>query len=118
MAKVGMRRRMFIEDARRNGVYLRTTWHEEAGQFVISTWNDDVCTGAVRVPAAEAPALIGMLADGLADAMAAAPEASAEGRAPRPRLLDRIRAWIRGRTKADEPVPVPGPIGLRSRKSA
>ena len=52
MAKVAMRRRVFIEDARHNGVYLRTTWHDEAGQFVISTWNDDVCTGAVRVPAA------------------------------------------------------------------
>jgi hypothetical protein len=116
MAKVGMRRRVFIEDARQNGVYLRTTWHEEAGQFVVSTWNDDVCTGAVRVPAAEAPALIGMLADGLADAMAVAPEAAIEGRAPRPHVLDRIRAWIRGRTKTGEPAP--GPIGLRSRKSA
>lgn len=60
---------MFVEDARGNGLYLRTTWHPEAQQFVVSTWHDEVCTGAVRVPAAAAAELIALLADGLADAV-------------------------------------------------
>jgi hypothetical protein len=87
-----VRRRVFIEDARRNGMYLRTTWHPEAGQFVISTWSDEVCTGAVRVPAAEAAELIGLFADGLADAATApAPPAPST----RPGLADRVRGWLR-----------------------
>ncbi len=47
---------MFIEDARRNGLFLRTTWHPEAGQFVVRTWN---CLGSDRSvsPAAADPAL-------------------------------------------------------------
>ncbi|MBA2281376.1 MAG: hypothetical protein H0W25_09115, partial [Acidimicrobiia bacterium] len=49
---------MLIDDARHNGMYLRTTWHPEADQFVISTWTDELCTGAVRVPAAGAAELI------------------------------------------------------------
>jgi len=59
---------VFLEDARGNGLYLRTTWHPEAQQFVVSTWHDEVCTGAVRIPAAAAAELIALLADGLADA--------------------------------------------------
>ena len=62
------RRRVFVEDARRNGAYLRATWHAEAGQFVLSTWHDDVCTGAVRVAAFDVAGLVGFFADGLADA--------------------------------------------------
>jgi hypothetical protein len=67
------RRRVFVEDARREGAYLRMTWHPDGRQFVVSTWIDDVCTGAVRVPVEEAAGLIGLLADGMAEATAAAP---------------------------------------------
>jgi hypothetical protein len=62
---------VFVEDARRDGTYLRVTWHPEGGQFVVSTWDDDLCTGAVRVPAAAAAPLIALLADGMADAAGA-----------------------------------------------
>ena len=62
-----VRQRAFVEDARRNGKYLRATWHREGSQFVLSTWDGDVCTGAVRVAAADAADLISLLADGLAD---------------------------------------------------
>jgi hypothetical protein len=62
------RRRVFVEDARANGLFLRTTWHPEGRQFVVSTWNGEVCTGAVRVPVEGAAELISLLADGLADA--------------------------------------------------
>ena len=68
-----VRRRVFVEDARGNGLYLRPTWHAEAQQFVLSTWHDDVCTAAVRVPAERAADLIALLADDMADAMPAAP---------------------------------------------
>jgi len=64
------RRRVFIEDVRDNGTYLRTTWHPERRLFVISTWTGEVCTGAVRLPAGEAAELATLLVDGLADASA------------------------------------------------
>jgi hypothetical protein len=107
-----MRRRVFIEDARRDGTYLRVTWHAEGGQFVVSTWNDEVCTGAVRVPAAEAAPLIGLLADGLADAatsppmrVAPADPSTATG------VFDRLRAVLR---RLRRPVPAPAPAALRT----
>ena len=60
------RRRVLIEDARRDGSYLRTTWHAERRAFVVSTWRGEVCTGAVRVPVAAAGELARLLIDGLA----------------------------------------------------
>jgi hypothetical protein len=88
-----MRRRVFIEDSRRDGAFLRVTWHPEGGQFVVSTWTDEVCTGAVRVPAAEAAPLIALLADGLADAASApVPRATPAERARVALLFDRLRA--------------------------
>jgi hypothetical protein len=111
------RRRLFIEDARRNGLYLRTTWHPEAGQFVISTWNDDVCTGAVRVPVAEVAQLIGLLADGLADVAAVPPQAPDASRTRRMSLLDRMLAWLRGRRRVEN-APPSAVVTLRTRKSA
>jgi hypothetical protein len=62
------RRRVLIEDSRHNGTYLRTTWHPEGRTFVISVWNEDVCTSAVRVPVEQSPELINLLVDGLSDA--------------------------------------------------
>lgn len=41
-------RRAVIEDTRREGAWLRTTWHPEAGVFVISPREDDVCVAATR----------------------------------------------------------------------
>ena len=117
MAEFATRRRLFIEDARRNGLYLRTTWHPEARQFVISTWNDDVCTGAVRVPVAEVAQLIGLLADGLADVAAVPPQAPDASRTRRMSLLDRTWAWLRGRKRVEH-VPPSAVVTLRTRKSA
>jgi hypothetical protein len=62
------RRRVLIEDARRDGSYLRVTWHPEGRVFVVSTWRDEVCTGAIRVRADASAELAGLLVDGLADA--------------------------------------------------
>ena len=71
------RRRVLIEDARRDGSYLRTTWHAERHAFVVSTWRDEVCTGAVRAPVAAAGELASLLIDGLTHAATtpAGPEA-------------------------------------------
>jgi hypothetical protein len=62
------RRRVIVGDARSNGTYLRTTWHAENEVFVVSTWNEEVCTAAVRVPVEGAAELAGLLVDGLAEA--------------------------------------------------
>ena len=86
-------KRVLIEDARHNGQHLRATWHPEARQFVVSTWRDDVCTGAVRVPAEEAGALAGLVVTGLAAAAAPDP---APTRTPSPAgWAARALAWLR-----------------------
>lgn len=58
--------RVFIEDVRSDGKYLRVTWHAELPGFIVSNWNDDVCVGATRVAVEDAPQLIHLLANGLA----------------------------------------------------
>lgn len=63
------RQRVLIGDTRRNGRYLRATWHAEGRMFVLSTWTDELCTGAVRIPVQKAPELINLLSDGLGDAL-------------------------------------------------
>jgi hypothetical protein len=96
------RHRVFIEDARRNGAYLRATWHPERRVFVLSTWSGDVCTGAVRLPAADAADLVGLVADGLAElavppAAPAAASGPAAGRAGPTRwaaLRRRVARWL------------------------
>jgi hypothetical protein len=90
--RTSVRRRVLIEDARRNGHHLRATWHAETRQFVFSTWRDDVCTGATRIAVEDVAELAGLVVDGLADsagtspppAVALAPGGSVEGRV-RPR---------------------------------
>lgn len=59
-------RRAVIEDTRRDGTWLRTTWHEDAGVFVISHWDDDVCVAATRIAVESASDLIAVLVAGLA----------------------------------------------------
>src|SRR5262245_58298017 len=99
------RRRVLIEDARRNGQHLRITWHAEARQFVFSTWRDDVCTGASRVAVEDVAVLTGLLVDGLADSATAGPAPS--GPTPSDRELglgDLARAWWRTlQRRASEP---------------
>lgn len=90
------RRRVFIEDARRDGSYLRATWHAERQAFVVSTWRNEVCTGAVRVPVTAAGDLATLLIAGLTDAVTTA--AASAGPAAKTRVrsdvLARARAWL------------------------
>ena len=90
------RHRVLIEDARRNGGYLRATWHPDRRMFVLSTWNGDVCTGTVQLPAADAADLIGLVADGLADlAETASPRRPPVGKG-RGDLRTRLTRWLGG----------------------
>jgi hypothetical protein len=48
---------------------MRVTWHHEAGDaglVVFSLWHDEVCVGSFRLEAADVPALVTTLVDGLA----------------------------------------------------
>jgi hypothetical protein len=67
------RRRVFVEDARRNGQFLRVTWHAEQQQFVVSNWDDNLCVGATRIPVDQVPELVSLLVDGLAEAASPTP---------------------------------------------
>jgi hypothetical protein len=111
-------RRLFIEDARRNGRHLRTTWHPEGRQFVVSTWDADmVCTGAVRLTVEDAARLVSHVAGGLADG--AAPPASPAMptvAGPPPGILERLRRWLRRDGRGD--LAPPDVVHLDERRSA
>jgi len=107
------RRRVFVEDARRNGQFLRVTWHGDRQQFVVSNWEDTVCVGATRVPVTDAAELVGVLVDGLADA-AAQPRV-----APQPRtLVEHLTAWWQERSHRAPVVPLRRRAADRHRRSA
>lgn len=99
---VAARRRVLITDARSDGKHLRVTWHRDRGLFVVSIWHDDVCTGTVQVPIADAPQLIGLLVDGLAQ-QATHPAVTQRPQGSRAAaVLDRLRRWFR-RPKGGRP---------------
>jgi hypothetical protein len=108
------RRRVFVEDARRNGQFLRVTWHGDRQQFVVSNWEDTVCVGATRVDVAEVPELIGVLVEGLADAPSRPP---VEPPAPQT-LLEHLQAWWRDRGRRALVVPLRARAEDRQRRSA
>ena len=60
-------RRDILLDQRGEGRALRVTWHHEASVVVVSVWRQDRCTGTVRLAAEDVPALVAVLADGLAE---------------------------------------------------
>jgi hypothetical protein len=130
--RTARRHRVIIEDARRNGHYLRVTWHQESRQFVVSTWRDDVCTGAAQLSAADGAELAALLVDGLADAASAPPPAAADARRSgggravadlAAAAVERLRAWWRRAATPPTPLPPPasGPPAdapTRTRRSA
>lgn len=93
------RRRVLIEDARRNGHHLRATWHADRRQFVLSTWRDDVCTGSARLAIEDAAELASLLVDGVTQAVVLDREPTSPVQATRPGLaglVDRLRWLVRG----------------------
>jgi hypothetical protein len=71
-------RRVFIEDLRRDGMFLRVTWHSEHSAFVVSHWDRDVCVAATRIAARDVADLVALLANGLADGLVSAAAKPAE----------------------------------------
>ena len=45
-------------DPRDEGRFLRVSFHDDLGVFVLSLWRDDTCLGTFRLAADEAPRLI------------------------------------------------------------
>ena len=80
--------RVLIADVRDNGTYVRVTWHADRSTFVLSHWDNDGCIAATRVSVDDVPQLIGLLTNGLADALAS------ERAAPPPAPAQRVR-WFR-----------------------
>jgi hypothetical protein len=101
--------RVFVEDSRSNGTFLRVTWHPDGQQFVVSHWRDDGCVAATRVPVDAAPDLIGVLVRGLSDAAqhGETPMASPE---PRRRGWRDVVARVLRRQVPPEPVETPAPL--------
>jgi hypothetical protein len=125
--RTARRHRVIIEDARRNGHYLRVTWHQETRRFVVSTWRDDVCTGAAQLSAADGAELAALLVDGLADAATTPPPADAQSGGGRAladlaaAAVDRLRAWWRRTAAPATPLPPPAEPAdapARTRRSA
>lgn len=92
------RRRVLIRDQRDDGRYFRATWHPERRMFVVSTWHDEVCTGAVRLPVEAAGDLASLILDGLTDTVAE-PRRPAATVGALSRAERRIRAWRRRRRR-------------------
>jgi hypothetical protein len=91
-------RRVVVEDVRRNDTFMRVTWHDDAGVFVVSHWRGDVCVAATRIPVEAAPDLVNLLVRGLAASSATAPVAAPPSR--RRTILERIREAVRGQGHA------------------
>jgi hypothetical protein len=87
--------RVFVEDVRRNGGFLRVTWHDDARTFVVSNWEGDVCVGASRVDVQGAAKIVGLLTGGIAAAASAAPAPAPPAPTTLPALL---KAWWRSRS--------------------
>jgi len=73
---------------------LRITRHSEQRKIVVSHWRDGLCVASAPIDLTEVPALIGLLADALGDAVDTA------GRTPvappqRGSFLAAVRGWLR-----------------------
>ena len=86
-------RRLSIPDARGQGATLRVTKHPEQRKIVLSHWRDGVCVASTPVELTEVPALIGVLADALGDAIDATPTQNTRRREGS--LLSVLRRWLR-----------------------
>jgi len=93
-------RRLSIPDARGQGATLRITKHPEQRKVVLSHWRDGVCVASTPVDLREVPALIGVLADALGDAIDATPDGTGTtppkgALRPKGTLLSALRSWLR-----------------------
>lgn len=71
---------------------MRVAWHPERGVVVLSLWQGDGCTGTFRLPIADAPRLIALLAEDLGHAATAAAGGGAQPAGAGP--AGSARAWL------------------------
>ena len=83
-----------IPDARGQGASLRVTRHPEQRKIVLSHWRDGLCVASTPIEMENVPALIGVLADALGDAIEAVDQASTDTKV-RASLLGTLRTWLR-----------------------
>lgn len=105
-ASVVTRERSWFGDADRRSRTLRLTPHPRQGVVTLSLWDDEQCTGTVRLENAEVPALIGALAEALARA---ASEAVAPPLVlvPPPAPSGPVADWMHAGSVPGEPVTEP-----------
>jgi hypothetical protein len=89
-------RSLSIPDARGQQAHLRVTRHPERRKVVLSHWRDGLCVASTPVEVGEVPALIGILADALGDAVEC-PAATPRARRGMGVLLERLDHWLRPR---------------------
>ncbi|MCZ3389295.1 MAG: hypothetical protein LH645_09325 [Actinomycetia bacterium] len=54
-------------DPRDEGRFLRVSFHDPLGVFVLSLWKDHTCLGTFRLPADEAPRLVHAMVSALVE---------------------------------------------------
>ena len=66
---------------------------------MLSHWRDGLCVASTPVEIAEVPALIGILADAMGDAIEGTARTTRTSRAPgrAARLLEQVTSWLRPR---------------------
>lgn len=86
--------RITIPDSRGQGASLRVTRHAEQHKVVLSHWRDGLCVASTPIDLTEIPALIGLLAEALGDAVTSAELQSTE-KPMRPSLWSKLREFLR-----------------------
>ncbi len=95
--------RVFAPDTHRQDQHLRVTWHREIGEFVISHWRNGICVATTRLDPESAARVIGLLAEGLADA-ASTPPPTSQAPPDEPhsgRVRDQLSRWLPGNRRPD-----------------
>lgn len=86
--------RLSIPDARGKRAYLQVTRHSDQRRVVLSQWRDGICVASTPLDVSELPALIGMLAEAMGDAVAATPRADRPDRSLWARIRDRFHPTL------------------------
>ena len=85
-------RRVIVEDVRRDDSFMRVTWHDDSGVFVVSHWDGEVCRAATRVPVDAVPDLVNLFVRGLGESAGTPTTAVVSER--RATLFDRLRKLL------------------------
>lgn len=92
----------WFEDTRSPVRRMKVSWHPDEAVVVVSLWQDERCTGTFRMAPADAPALIHLLVDSLADRPVGGP--------PPPMPRRGMRARLEGLWRRPSPPPPLAPV--------